>query len=97
MPRIFRRINLLSIRSGFKRLPRCGSQSPSADEASEVARIVSGLGIVALANGSEHLLEVTFDAGTQGRAKDFRPSLPLVFDGNVPPLRFICVFVSWWY
>ena len=40
------------------------------------------LGEFGLTNGSEHLLEVTFDAGTQGRAKDFRPvasvSVPMV-------------------
>jgi Glyoxalase-like domain len=64
---------------GFQEITLVRITSSSADEASEVARIVSGLGMVTLANGSEHLLEVTFDAGTQGRAKDFRPSLPLVF------------------
>jgi Glyoxalase-like domain len=64
---------------GFQEITRVRITRPGADKASEVARIVSRLGIVTLANGSEHLLEVTFDGGARGRARDFRPSLPLVF------------------
>jgi Glyoxalase-like domain len=64
---------------GFQEITHVRITTPSADDASQAARIVSGLGMVALANGSEHLLELTFDGGTQGRTKDFRPAPPLVF------------------
>lgn len=37
------------------------------------------LGMLNVIDGSEHLLEITFDQNKQGLIHDFRPSLPMVF------------------
>lgn len=35
---------------------------------------------VTLEEGDDHLLEITFDGGVQGKTHDFRPVLPLIFN-----------------
>ena len=41
-----------------------------------VTRAMAGAGVIELAAGEEHLIELRFD---QGRRRDFRPHLPLIF------------------
>ena len=50
-----------------------------AQQVSKALEAVEGSGLVKFSLGKAHLLEVTFDRGEQGEAKDFRPELPLVF------------------
>lgn len=64
---------------GFQEATQIRLTGPSAASPSATATAVLRTGAVTLASGPEHLLEMTFDGGTQGRSKDFRPALPLVF------------------
>jgi hypothetical protein len=52
---------------------------PGLGRPSEVGRAVARLPEVTLADAPEHLAEVTFDLGGQGRSEDFSPTLPLQF------------------
>ena len=45
---------------------------------SEPLRALERLGIASFQPGPEHLLELTFDRGAQGRSVDLRPELPVV-------------------
>ena len=54
----------------------CG---PGLGRPSTVARTVTGMGFVALAEAPDHCAEVTFDGGRRRQSEDFRPTLPLVF------------------
>ncbi len=63
---------------GFQEVTHLRFTSPSGDNLSGAAQVASGAA-VALAHGPEHLVEITFDGGVQGRDVDFRPALPLVF------------------
>ncbi len=64
---------------GFREVSGVRLAGPGLGRPSEVARAVMGEWAVTLAESTEHLAEVTFDAGEQGRSADFRPLLPLVF------------------
>lgn len=64
---------------GFQEITRVKFSGPGLGSPSEAARAVMLTGAVELAEGPEHLAEVTFDAGVLGRVADFRPALPLVF------------------
>ena len=46
---------------------------------SEASRIIVDNGVISTRPGKEPLLEIEFDHRSQGRTRDFRPSLPLVF------------------
>jgi hypothetical protein len=78
-PAELQRLQPLGHAVGFQRLTQVRLLSPSAANLSEVARAVARAGILTMAPATEHLLEMTFDGGPQGRGKDFRPDLPLVF------------------
>ncbi|MBV7536432.1 VOC family protein [Duganella sp. sic0402] len=60
--------------AGVSRITAVRCTQPSA--ALSAAAVASG---VTFAEGSEHLLEISFDDEVQGRTHDFRPALPLVF------------------
>jgi len=51
---------------------------PGLGSPSEVARAAAGVRGIELAEGSDHVAEVTFDEGVLGRVADLRPALPLV-------------------
>jgi hypothetical protein len=64
---------------GFREVTGVRLTGPGFADPSAVARAVALTGAVVLAEGPEHLLEVTFDGGGRTEGKDFRPGLPLVF------------------
>jgi len=64
---------------GFREATQIQLTFPKAGNLSATTEAVVQSGAVTLISGPEHLLEMTFDGGTQGRVKDFRPVLPLVF------------------
>ena len=64
---------------GFQEVTHVRLTSPTAENPSAAASVVSRAGVVTLIPGAEHLLEMTLDGGSQGSSKDFRPVLPLVF------------------
>ena len=64
---------------GYHEVTHLRITGPLGEDQSAAARAVACFGLVALAAGHEHLLEMTFDGGTQQRRMDFRPVLPLVF------------------
>ena len=64
--------------AGFHEITQVRIARPAAGRPSAVAAAVVKAGIVALSPGPEHLLELTFDEGSQSRTADFRPALPLV-------------------
>jgi Glyoxalase-like domain len=65
--------------TGFAEVTGVRLAGPGLGHPSEAGRAVALLAMVALADASEHLAEVTFDGGGQRRVEDFRPVLPLVF------------------
>ncbi len=64
---------------GFQEVTQIRLTSPVEGSPSAAAAAVLRTGTATLVSGPEHLLEMRFDGGTQGRSKDFRPVLPLVF------------------
>ena len=65
--------------AGLREVTGVRLAGPGLDRPSAVGRAVAGLGVATLGDAPEHLAEVTFDGGGQGRVADFRPVLPLVF------------------
>jgi hypothetical protein len=65
--------------TGFGDVTGVRLAGPGLGEPSGAGREVARLAAVTLAEASEHLAAVTFDGGGAGRAKDFRPELPLLF------------------
>jgi hypothetical protein len=65
--------------AGFREVTHVRITGPLADNPSAAAEAVLRTQAVTLVRGPEHLLELTFDGGTQQRSKDFRSALPLVF------------------
>jgi hypothetical protein len=63
---------------GFQEVTQIRLTCPAGGSYSAAAAAVLRTGAVTLASGPEHLLQMTFDGGTQGRSTDFRPALPLV-------------------
>jgi len=64
---------------GFQEATQIRLTAPAAGSPLAAAAAVLATGAVTLVSGPEHLLEMTFDGGTQGRVQDFRPELPVVF------------------
>jgi hypothetical protein len=64
--------------AGVHEITRVRLTGPDGQDASAAARAVTRTGVVALAQGPEHLLEIGFDGEQRGRSTDFRPALPLV-------------------
>jgi hypothetical protein len=65
--------------AGWNAIPRLQVIDPDLDSPSAVAEAVVRTGAVALSCESEHLMEIAFDHGIQGRSNDFRLPLPLAF------------------
>jgi len=65
--------------AGFREITQVRFTVPDLASPSLSAAAAVRTGAVALASGPEHLMEMTFDLGQQGQAKDFRPALPLLF------------------
>jgi len=63
--------------AGFRELTRVRVVSPEFHVKSVTAAMVRA-GVIALDSGDAHLMEVEFDRGAQGGAKDLRPALPLI-------------------
>jgi len=64
--------------SGFREITGVRIVSPSVQEAS-ITHAMRRAGVISSKTGPEHLLELEFDGGVQGKRMDFRPDLPLVF------------------
>lgn len=64
---------------GFKNITSVSVCAPEIESFSETAIIVNSLTEVEFLEGKEHLLSIGFDGETQGKEKDFRPLLPLIF------------------
>jgi hypothetical protein len=64
---------------GFEDITRVRLEGPGLGRPSEAGRDVARLATIAMAEAPEHLAEITFDGGREGRVEDFRPELPLRF------------------
>lgn len=69
----------LSHKIGFIELTAAIVSIPSNIELSLPAVIADSLDNFFITLADKHLIELEFDGGAQGKAHDFRPSLPLVF------------------
>ena len=65
--------------AGFSEITGVRLSGPGLGSPSEAGQSVARSAAVELADASEQLAEVTFDAGVQRRVEDFRPVLPLLF------------------
>jgi hypothetical protein len=52
--------------------------SVPANKPSTVLAAIDGVGPVSIASGEPHLLEIEFNEGAAGQARDIRPALPLL-------------------
>lgn len=64
--------------AGFREITQVRISLPERT-VSRAMKVIEEGGLVKLRTGEAHLLEVVFDRGVQGKATDFRPDLPLVF------------------
>jgi hypothetical protein len=64
--------------NGARRVTALWIVAPTAEGLPPAAAFVNGTGAVALAQGSEWLMELTLDGGAQHRGIDLRPDLPLI-------------------
>jgi len=64
---------------GFEEITEVKITLPGAQSSSKALQATQRIGLASFASGPSHLAEVTFDAGKQGRLRDFRPELPLLF------------------
>jgi len=64
---------------GFKEITAVRITLPGAQGSSEVLQAIERTGAARFVAGQSHLAEVVFDQEKQGKFKDFRPDLPLVF------------------
>ena len=65
--------------AGLSEITRLELITPHANHPSPELAALIGAGLVQLRQGPEHLAHVGFDQECQGRTRDFRPVLPLVF------------------
>ncbi len=65
--------------AGFGEITWVRLSGPGLRHPSEAGQAIVRSAAIELADAPEHLAEVTFDGGGQGRFEDFRPALPLVF------------------
>jgi hypothetical protein len=63
---------------GVRRLTGATVRVPPAGTTPPAARLLDSLGAARFAPGDAWLLELTFDDGRRGRARDLRPTLPLL-------------------
>lgn len=64
--------------NGAQKVTSISITSPTLDNPSETMSAINGLGNVSAAAGEEHLMEITFDNGKQGKKFDLRPDLPMI-------------------
>lgn len=64
--------------SGLREITGVRIVSPFLEETS-ITHAMTRAGVISSKIGPEHLLELEFDSGRQGKRMDFRPELPLVF------------------
>ena len=64
--------------AGLREITGVHLAGPGLGTPSEAARAVAGAWAVALEDAAQHLAEVTFDGGSRGVVRDFRPALPIV-------------------
>jgi hypothetical protein len=64
---------------GFREVTGVRFTAPRLGTESETARRTASAASLTGTQAREHLLEMTFDGGSQGKARDFRPILPLIF------------------
>jgi glyoxalase-like protein len=72
------RLHPMEHASGFREVTGVRVVCPSLAESS-VTRRMARAGVIDACAGSEHLLELHFDHGDQGKSMDFRGDLPLIF------------------
>jgi hypothetical protein len=65
--------------AGVKEITGVRITLPGRRSSSKALLATERIGLASLSSGPSHLAEVTFDANKQGRLKDFRPELPLLF------------------
>jgi hypothetical protein len=65
--------------AGFKEITALRITLPGSQSFSQALQATERVGLASFGSGPSHLAEVTFDAHRQGRLKDFRPELPLLF------------------
>lgn len=64
--------------AGLEEITAVGITLPHREVVSPALRAMGEIGSISFVFGGEHLLEIGFDHGAQGRAADFRPMLPMV-------------------
>jgi hypothetical protein len=65
--------------AGFRDITSVIITTPEPKPISAAFDAAKNLGCVSFIGGDDHLTEVEFDSGEEGRTIDFRPDLPLVF------------------
>ena len=65
--------------AGFKEIRGVKITLLGGRPSSNALQAIERIGLASFRSGPLHLAEVTFDAHKQGRVKDFRPELPLLF------------------
>jgi len=65
--------------AGFKEITGLRITLPREKSYSKTLQATERLGLASFSSGPSHLAEVSFHARKQGRVKDFRPELPLLF------------------
>jgi hypothetical protein len=63
---------------GVRRLTSVRVSAPGAEAVPPALHLVHRLGVAAVDTGEDWTLELTFDGGRRGQARDLRPTLPLV-------------------
>jgi len=64
---------------GFKEITGLRITVPGAQSSSKLLQATERIGLARFMSGPSHLAEVSFDREIQGKIKDFRPVLPLLF------------------
>lgn len=70
---------------GYREITALRMVLPRRETLSRAAHAVREAGLVLFDAGEDHLAEIEFDGGGQGRSADFRPALPLVAGASPAP------------
>ena len=71
----------LEHRVGFQKITSIQVTVTKLEPYSAALQEINKLEWLSVISGKEHLLEISFDGEAQGKHKDFRPELPLIFNG----------------
>lgn len=65
---------------GVRNITSVAITMPKGEQRSQAAQAICASTGLALKEGEQHLIEITFDHGARGRRHDLRPALPMIFN-----------------